>query len=90
MHVTVHFLAQLRRAAGCSVERVHLPSELTLADLFACLGDLHGEPFRHLLLGETGRPHPSLLVFIRDQPAEPTTVLREGDEVTILTPMAGG
>ena len=90
MQVTVHYFAQLRRAAGCTVERVDVEPGSTIAALFARLGTLHGESVRALLLGSDGTPHPSLLVFVGEQPAELSQPLRDGDEVTILTPMAGG
>ena len=90
MHVTVHYFAQLRRAASCTSERVDIAPDETIATLFGRLGTAHGELVRTLLLGTNGVPHPSLLVFIGEQPADRSQPLRDGDEVTILTPMAGG
>jgi molybdopterin converting factor small subunit len=90
MQVTVHYLAQLRRAAGCASERLDVNLGVTVCELFHRLAEIHGAAFRTLLLGENCRPHPSLLIFVGEQPAELTGVLREGDEITILTPMAGG
>ncbi len=90
MQVTVHYLAQLRRAAGCTTERLDVEAGLTAGELCRRLGDLHGEPFRTLIQGAEGRPHPSLLVFIGEQLIEWSRVLHDGDEVTMLTPMSGG
>lgn len=90
MQVTVHYLAQLRRAAGCASERLDVELGMTVCDLFRRLAEIHGGAFRTLLLGENCRPHPSLLIFVGEQPADLAGVLREGDEITILTPMAGG
>ena len=90
MQVTVHYLAQLRRAAGCASERLEVELDVTVCDLFHQLAEIHGDGLRTLLLDENCRPHPSLLVFVGEQPAEYSGVLREGDEITILTPMAGG
>ena len=90
MHVTVHYFAQLRRAAGCTVESVDVAPGCTIAALLGRLGALHGNAVRTLLVGADGTPHPSLLVFVGEQPAELPQPLREGDQVTILTPMAGG
>ena len=90
MQVTVHYLAQLRRAAGCTSERLEVKLGVTVCDLFHRLAEIHGEAFRTLLINENRRPHPSLLIFVGEQPAELSGVLREGDEITILTPMAGG
>jgi molybdopterin converting factor small subunit len=90
MQVTVHYLAQLRRAAGCSSERLDVEPGLTLGELFRRVARTHDAAFRTLLLGENGKPHASLLVFVGEQPADLTGVLCDNDEVTILTPMAGG
>jgi molybdopterin converting factor small subunit len=90
MEVTVHYLAQLRRAAGCASERLDVEPGLTVASLFHRLANAHGDSFRTLLFGSHDRPHAALLVFLGDQPAEPSSALYDSAEVTILTPMAGG
>ena len=90
MQVTVHYLAQFRRTAGCASERLDVNLGVTVCELFHRLAEIHGGAFRTLLLGENCRPHPSLLIFVGEQPAELSGLLREGDEITILTPMAGG
>ena len=90
MQVTVHYVAQLRRAAACASERLDLEAGLTLAQLCHRLAEIHDETFRGLLLGENGRPRPSLLIFVGGEPATLADVLREADKITILTPMAGG
>ncbi len=90
MHVTVHYFAQLHRAAGRADERVELEPGSTVTGLLARLGNLHGDAVRSMLLGADGTPRPSLLVFIDEQPADPEQQLVDDDKVTILTPMAGG
>ncbi len=90
MQVTVHYFAQLRRAAGCTSEHVEMERGGTVGALFGRLAAMHGEAVRTLLLGADNQPHPSLLVFVGEQPAELAQPLNDGDEVTILTPMAGG
>jgi molybdopterin converting factor small subunit len=90
MQVTVHYLAQLRRAAGCALERLDVAPGATVGDLFRQVAGDRGELFQTLLLSEDSRPHPSLLVFVGEQAAAVSHVLCDGDEVTILTPMAGG
>jgi molybdopterin converting factor small subunit len=90
MQVTVHYLAQLRRAADCTSERIETEPGMTLAALLHRIGEIHGEPFRMLLFAADGRPQRSLLFFVGDEPAALARALINGDEVTILTPMAGG
>jgi molybdopterin converting factor small subunit len=90
MQVTVHYVAQLRRAATRSSERLEVSAGLTVAELLHRLAELHDAAFRELLLGANDRPRPALLIFVRGEPATVADVLREGDEITVLTPMAGG
>jgi MoaD family protein len=90
MYVTVHYFAQLRRAADRTEERVEIELGTTVAGLLNLLSDVHGDAVRSLLVGDAGAPRPSLLVFIDEQPADAARSLVDGDEVTILTPMAGG
>jgi MoaD family protein len=90
MPVTVHYFAQIRRAAGCASEQVDVEPGITLGGLLLQLADRHGAEFRRLLLDEAGGLQKSVLVFVGQHPADGVTVLQDGDEVTILTPMSGG
>lgn len=92
MRVTVHYLAQLKRYAGVSSETIETAGTSTLSGLLEVLAGLHGDGFRAALLDEQGQPRPALLFFLGDDQVRPHEArpLREGDEVTILSPMAGG
>jgi MoaD family protein len=90
--VSVHYLAQLRAAVGVADETVELPADATLADLVARLAERHGERFARIVLKGAAQPHDSILLFVNDEQVawQPPRRLREGDAVTVLTPMAGG
>jgi len=90
MKVTVHYLAQLRKAAGLATEQFDLASALTVGTFLRFLAGRRLDAFRNFIMADEERIHPSLLVFIGDQPAEVGTLLRDGDAITLLTPMAGG
>jgi molybdopterin converting factor small subunit len=90
MQVTVHYFAQLRRAAGVASESVAVQPGCTLAQLVQRLAEHHDESFRNLVLDAAGQPQRTLLYAIGDCQAELDAVLRDGDTVTILTPMSGG
>ena len=90
MRVTVHYLAQIKRSAGCPTEIVEAPDGVTLRDLVRNLADRDGAALHALLLDETEEPHKSLLFFVGEEHAEVSRPLRDGDSVTILTPMSGG
>lgn len=89
MNVTVHFHAQLRSAAGLPREVVSVDPGTSVAGLLATLAQ-HRPGLRGLLLGEDGGKQPTLLVFVGDRQASNDEVLRDGDEVVLLTPIAGG
>jgi molybdopterin converting factor small subunit len=89
MRITVHYMAQMRRAAGCAKEAVETPPGTTLGDLLRALADRHAA-LRTMLLNGDSEPSTALLFFVGEEHAEPSRHLHEGDAVTILAPMAGG
>jgi molybdopterin converting factor small subunit len=90
MRVAVYYLAQMKRAAGCSSEVAELPGAATLRSLLGILADRHGASLRELLLDEAQAPRRWLLFFVGDVHVDSSYPLRDGDAVTILAPMAGG
>jgi len=90
MRVTVRYLSQLKRAAACAEERVDMADGCRLTDLLAQVATKHGDAFRAMLFDDASAPRKSLLFFVGDEHSELTRILRDGDEVMILTPMAGG
>jgi molybdopterin converting factor small subunit len=89
MHVTVHYLAQFKRAAGCSSEDIETPPGM-LRDFLRLLADRHDSAFRALLLDDDGEPRKANLFFVGDEHAELSRLLNDGDTITILAPMSGG
>lgn len=92
MKVAVRYLAQLKPAAGGLGEQVEVPSPCSVEELLAHLAHRHGPALRDLLLDAAGRRQPTILVFVGDvqvAPGEPAQ-LRDGDVLTLLSPMAGG
>jgi molybdopterin converting factor small subunit len=92
MHVAVRYLAQLKQAAGSAGEQVEVPSPCSAEELLKHLAQLHGDTLRDLLLDAAGKRQPTILVFVGDVQVAPgdSAQLRDGDVVTLLSPMAGG
>jgi molybdopterin converting factor small subunit len=90
MHVTVTYRAQLKRAVGRPSERVEVAPGCTLRDLLARLAEQSDADARALLAAAQGDIAPSLLAFVGAEQAEGSRVLKDGDEVLLLAPMAGG
>jgi molybdopterin converting factor small subunit len=90
MRVTVHYMAQMKRLAGCASEPVEIHVGSCLSDLLVHVAGRHGDAFRAILLDEAAVPRKSLLYFVGEEHAELTRPLNDGDAVTLLAPMAGG
>lgn len=90
MQVTVHYFAQLKRAAGVASETAVMEPDATLAQLVQHVAHQHGDIFRAMMLDSAGQPQRTLLYAVGDEQADLERVLREGDTVAILAPMAGG
>jgi molybdopterin converting factor small subunit len=89
MPVIVRFQAQLRHAA--QVARLELPCERPLPveqllqRIEAQLPHLVGK-----LVDANGHKRPTLLVFVGDTQATRETIIEDAQEVTLMTPIAGG
>ena len=91
MRVAVRYMAQLRQAAGAASEQVELDRPCSVGELLTRMADRHGGRFRDLLLDAGGGVRPAVLLFVGDEQVGPErAALRDGDVLTVLTPMAGG
>ena len=91
MKVAVRYMAQLRQAAGVGAESIELDEGGSPTALLFLLAERHGAALRRLLLTEEGMPQRTLLIFVGDEQADGArTELHDGDEVTLLSPIAGG
>ncbi len=90
MHITVHYLTQIRRAAGCASETLDVPTDCTLEVFLHQLTERHDPAFRALLVDDANVIRRSLLFFVGDDHVELSRALRDGEAISILAPMAGG
>ena len=90
--ISIRYVAQLKKAAGVACEEVEAPAPCSVRELLPLLADRHGAPLRNLLLGADGSPQSTILVFLGDKQVvlADDVPLKEGDVVTLLSPMAGG
>ena len=92
MKVTVSYMAQLKRAVGISQETVEVTEGATVQNLLLDTLCENMPNLARTILGEDGAFRSILLVFIGDKQADlvkPFT-LNDGDEVTLMFPIAGG
>jgi len=91
MKIAVRYMAQLKMAAGLSAEVIELPAPTPVSQVLAVIVERHAN-LRPLLLTAQGHVQPTLLLFLGDEQitAEQEVPRRDGEVLTILTPMAGG
>jgi molybdopterin converting factor small subunit len=92
MKITIHYMAQLKHAAGRASEQVELDAPCKVLELVRRVADRHGDSLRRLLLDTAGAPQPTNLFFLGDSQIQPSDSLQlqDGDVVTVLSPIAGG
>jgi molybdopterin converting factor small subunit len=92
MKITIHFMGQLRQFAGTDQEVRDVADGASLSDVLEAAAAGHDEKFRGLLFDEDGLPRPSVLVLHGDAPVdrEAPPALNDGDEITLMPPIAGG
>lgn len=90
MKIHLRLQAQIRQAVGYPRLEIEVPPASTVTDAVRALAHTHPERLNRILLTATGAVQPTLLLFRGDEQVEATAVLVEGDELTLLAPMAGG
>jgi molybdopterin converting factor small subunit len=92
MQIAVHYLAQIKQAAGTACEEIEVEHPCGVQDFVGRLADRHGAPLRHLLIGADGRLQPTILLFVGTEQVSPEehVELKDRDVVTLLSPVAGG
>ena len=89
--IIVQYNGQLRQFTGCTSEEIELPVDKTISACVRFLADRHGEEATKALLDEKNSPRPSLLILVNDLTTPDTeSKLKDGDELAILMPIAGG
>jgi hypothetical protein len=92
MQITVHFEAQVRRAAGVAGMAIPVDAPCSAAEIVEHVGRAAAEPLRRVLLDDSGRVRPTVMVFCDDEHV-PLTTTRRFDGATVVTltsPISGG
>ena len=90
MQVAVEYTAQIKRAAGRAKDTVELADGATVQSLIESLATSAEDSLKRTLVNAEGRVQPTLLIFIRDEQVRVDACLRDGDVVTLLSPISGG
>ena len=81
MELSVRFFALYRERAGCSVARVAVAEDATVADLVATVRTLYPR---------LAPPDVQIVVAVNEEYADPETSLHAKDEVCFIPPVSGG
>ncbi len=92
MQVAVSYMSQLKKAAGTSREVVEVEAGTTVQDFLLSTICTRYAGVARTILEESGALRSVLLVFVGDRQADLQTPLplNDGDEVTLMMPIAGG
>jgi molybdopterin converting factor small subunit len=92
MKVTVQFTAQLRRVVGTDQMVVETVPNQTLVQLICSLAGTGSDSLKTLLVTEQGTVQPTLLTFLNGAVVRSSqnVTLKEGDILTLMTPISGG
>jgi molybdopterin converting factor small subunit len=90
--ITVRYLAQMKQAAGTAVEQVQATAGCSARTLMERLGRERGGTLERALLTTEGKLRPSVMLFIGDRQvvAGDDGALSDGDELLVMSPIAGG
>lgn len=89
MNITVEYMAQIRQVTGKCEENVNVPDLLDAAGLLEILSSKYKSSFRSLIMDGNGIRR-SVMLTINNFHVQykSTLTLREGDTVSIITPMS--
>lgn len=94
MKLRVQYMGQLRTVAGRSEEEIELPDSTNLAALLSQLASRLGDGAAPHLVNAAGHAQRGLLIVVNGSAIAPphtaATILRPGDTITLLPPIAGG
>lgn len=94
MRVRVTYHAQIRSVVGRSSDELELPEGASVLALLSQIADHNPEPVRGHLFATSGAIRPSLMVIVNNSPqpheSAAAAMLKDGDAISLLPPIAGG
>lgn len=92
MVVKVKFTAQLKEEAGIGADHIELAEGEKLQTVLKKLSDRYSEKFKNILFGNNGEYLNSNLIVINEfqENYKENPSLKDGDELMIMSPIAGG
>ena len=91
MQIIIQYSAQARQAAGRPSETIDVDRPLKVRDVLRLVAERHAA-LRPMVLNANHEPQPALLVFVNDAQvrSDSEQMMKDGETLTILPPIAGG
>ena len=92
MNIAFTYFAQVRAATGVENENLTLDDGADVDAAVASLVEKYGDAFAGVVVDDSGSRRPSIIVLVNGVPSPHGTSrpLKDGDAVSILSPVAGG
>ena len=92
MKITIAYFGQARTLAGTRTEVIEVPAEANVQAAVSRVAGTHGEAFDRLVFDADGSPKRSVLLAVNGTVPPPGTSpgLKDGDEISVQTAIAGG
>ena len=90
--LTTYLVEVRRKSVPTPTEEIELGRPCTAVELVRLVAGRHGDGLRRLLLDDRGELQPTILMFVNDNQVsrEKDITIQDGDEVSFLSPIAGG
>ena len=88
MKITIKYFAQIRKLAGTDSEIIDTNDGATVLEVLNAID--HGDGFRSILFEDSGSPRTVIMFIVNDLPVAPDHVLKNGDQIQVFSPVAGG
>jgi molybdopterin converting factor small subunit len=92
MKITMQYTAQLSMEAGCATEKLEIANGTTVAQIIINRAEKHGGKFSNMLLNADGEPVSTIMWVVNGEQVDRLVphVLQDGDELMLMSPIAGG
>lgn len=92
MNITIKYFAQVKKEAGAGSETLELEEAIRLQECVKFLSVNKSKAFNEMLYDESGAYRDSVILIINNDQVryEENPELKAGDELMIMSPIAGG
>lgn len=90
--IKLKFTAQLKEKTGLAVDQIEITNGEKLQSILKRLADRYGKGFATILFDDTGNFRNSILIAINEyqENYKDNPTLKNGDELILMSPIAGG